>query len=59
MTTHHTLAAGVARFAQYIGQLHGRPVTMYLAGSDPSDTARCDAVRSQGRATPTTPEVPA
>jgi len=43
--------AGVARFAGYIGELHGRPVTMYLAGSDPSDTARCDAVRAQGRAT--------
>ena len=52
--------AGVAKFADYVARLHGRPITMYLAGSDPSETARCDAVRNQDRATPTTtPEVPA
>lgn len=54
-----TLAiAGVSRFAEHIAEVHGKPVTMYLAGSDPSNTARCDAVRGQ-RSRATEPEVPA
>lgn len=54
-----TLAiAGVSRLAEHIAEVHGKPVTVYLAGSDPSDTARCDAVRGQ-RSRATEPEVPA
>lgn len=35
---------GVSRLGQWLEQLHNRPITMYLAGSDPSTTARVDAV---------------
>lgn len=39
-----TAIAGVEQLARWVEDVHNRPVTMYLAGSDPSGTARTDAV---------------